>query len=235
MKHVAVPLSYSVHIFTLIRGRNGRRGVSPVSSPAAHPPVDLTPYALLPRGFTSCGCPHEGRGHTALRKSAAMPFSYADDQFAQGRAAATPKRLLVDNPHRSLPAHTHGGVGCFQVRQQGDRRVSGTRLPPPRRRPPGAVGSGLSCRRHPGAARRLGPASPPTLSRRSLGQSASSGQPLLSVPRSFSTRVRLRASLLALHGEFVASRLFTQPPLRRRENRPRCVSRLSAGFVGKPR
>ena len=56
-----------------------------------------------------------------------------DGGFAQWRAAAAPKRLLANNPHRSLPAHPGSVAGCCQVCQPGDRRVSRTRLPPPRR------------------------------------------------------------------------------------------------------
>jgi hypothetical protein len=68
MKHVAVPFSYSVHVSTPIRGRNGRRGVllSPLRLLLSRRPY---PYALLPRDFTGCGCPRECRGQTCSARA----------------------------------------------------------------------------------------------------------------------------------------------------------------------
>ena len=46
-----------------------------------------------------------------------------------------------------------------------------------------------------------------------MGQSDSFRQPLVNVPRPVPARARLRASLLELHWEFVASLLLTEPLL----------------------
>jgi hypothetical protein len=68
MKHVTVPFSYSVHISTPIRGRNGRRGVSPVSSPVlascrpSHHMLffHVAPSAIVPSHQIGDGEGHEG-------------------------------------------------------------------------------------------------------------------------------------------------------------------------------